>query len=542
MEPSVRTIYLPRNEWYELQEHLASCHQIRRGIIKLFYNLSQQHLTMSVTTPLHTEAGGHLEEGINVVGYLSEQLRYTKIKAESSGAAPYCVTSEGKVLQQVADHKLSVVLRQEFRRLQGQRRLTRGAEVQPPPFSCELTNVETSHSKHNGHVLHKATVRSSLMTKFAPTEVEGVVLLPAPALAATSSSTLASPAGAQALAQSPSLRPPATSSSTLTSLAGAQAQGCPRRWSTKPAQAPAQSPSPSPVRQSIKPEGEEIEIFGIVPVIIINLQDGSMAKGGGKPVGCKMVTFTSADGILELEMAPLKDADSFFGQLWQGDTLLTPERSAAMLVFPDREGLERLRKGVEAGWSAERFIEEGDGMHIVPDVPEAPGDGTQQSPTVRQEYLRMIPVWEQYVRQLRYMQCAYEKLAINVMHGTKSDEATAWLKDILPRLKAQEAQLPEGVAKEDDFGLAYVVDLIAEGLAQAAEKMAVEKHQSSFSAQNSYPKVLLAASMKRTHGDPCWIDINEGHLDDGYQYLLEGTLTKKLQYQSPPTSAYLFTD
>ena len=63
-------------------------------------------------------------------------------------------------------------------------------------------------------------------------------------------------------------------------------------------------------------------------------------------------------------MAP-RDATVFYGSLWaeDGTFFLGPQRGVTILVLPDREVPQVLRRGVAKGWEEKKFIAHGTSRH-----------------------------------------------------------------------------------------------------------------------------------------------------------------------------------
>lgn len=149
--------------------------------------------------------------------------------------------------------------------------------------------------------------------------------------------------------------PPERRSSRLQERPPAPASSSSRSRTTSP---------PHALSRTLYP-AEEAKVISILPVIVVNLQDGAMLDKQTRPRKCKQTVIATANVDVTLFEAP-RSPLAFYGSQWAKDgRFLGPERFASILVFPDIEGLEILRKGVANHWGEDDFIKLGYGMVSV---------------------------------------------------------------------------------------------------------------------------------------------------------------------------------
>lgn len=121
------------------------------------------------------------------------------------------------------------------------------------------------------------------------------------------------------------------------------------------------TPTMHVLSRTLKPE-VEAEVISILPVVVVNLQDGDVSHEPGLPPQCQEKIIATANIDVTLYEAP-RNPLAFYGSQWAEDgRFLGPERFGTILVFPDVNGLKILRKGMANGWKEAQYIEAGYGM------------------------------------------------------------------------------------------------------------------------------------------------------------------------------------
>ncbi|EPS95133.1 hypothetical protein FOMPIDRAFT_93734 [Fomitopsis schrenkii] len=548
-EPSTRTIQLRPVEWHNTNiQHF----------IKFFYDYRTQTLTMSITTKLHAAGANQFFYANRAAPYSEENM----VKEDG----------EMKVnrTMQVPDHQVTCIIEPKCQyRLRhmkvdsdaSQRKDSEDGqkEKEAPPlkqaasskqgkvFSAQLYSMEVSHSETLQHTLYKvgAVSYTPMLARLSSALADHVLTTVNMVSPLTCRSLIKIEEQDIKLEDLDSTPTPSDISNVNLNIKLEELDNDvvpPERCSSRlqeraPALATLSLPSPPTptmhvLSRTFKPE-LEAEVISILPVVVVNLQDGDVSHEPGLLPQCQEKIIATANIDVTLYKAP-RNPLTFHGSQWAEDRrFLGPERFGTILVFPDVNGLKILRKGVANGWKEAQYIEAGYGMHIVPDIKNAPEQ-------VKKEYAVFKDVWRRYIIRIRRLQCIYEAFAVAALYGPDSKESNAWLVGKVPKLQAEVEKMPDG-SEDGDWGLQYMIEVMAEGLIEAAEEMGAD-NSGMFSTGNTKPKLAMSvmSSKKCSLAVEDVLDVADDSKAalQAYGGLLQGA--KKLRIHEPVVPDFVF--
>ncbi|KAI0726992.1 hypothetical protein C8Q72DRAFT_796238 [Fomitopsis betulina] len=435
-EPSNRIVHLPQGVWANIQQYID-----RIGgrsfcfVLRFLYNSKLETLIMSVTKKTHVVVPGAVFDIVKHIAIPEQHLPYTLLSYDSSAVAPYAVVGEEKkpkIIKQVPDCKVTSVLRVELQSLGNQELLAPRTvfemRLHEDKDDGEGEGEDEDEGKGKGKGKGKHEHEGEEDTDNEVLAIGSTMeTSPTPATEQASSSTSVAPA-----VPAPSVPTPAVLTPTAIAI--------------KAVEDPTLQKD-RPLQRSTKQVGEQDEILACLPVILVNID--------------KIILY-------EASMAQ----DLFIGDLWHNGQWMAPQRKASILVFPDDEGLETLRLGAKEGWSEDVFIANGYGMHVVPLLRHK----MRKDESLRQEYTAFKGVWSRFMDRFRWLQCAYDRMAVATVYSKKSEKVQQYLTTYHPELRKLLKELPDP-SSQGDAGLESLVDLLSSKLRAASKSMVAEQVQ-----------------------------------------------------------------